>query len=76
MNFEGVKWSELIKMSAREEFESSKQENDPEVLAKALVNAQMALTDLQQKFKDQQEKIQKEQLKKHINMTRSTSKYE
>eukprot|EP01080_Neovahlkampfia_damariscottae_P008386 gene8386-211_t len=78
----GVKWSELIKMSAREEFESSKQENDPEVLARAMVNAQMALTDLQGKFKEQQEKLKAEQfkkdeeLKRNINMTRVTSKYE
>jgi hypothetical protein len=51
-------------------------------LAKALVNAQMALADLQDKFKAQQEKIQKEQdkkdeeLRRNIDMTRIKSKYE
>jgi uncharacterized protein YlxW (UPF0749 family) len=72
----------LLRVSARAEFESSKQENDPYVLAKALVNAQMALADLQDKFKAQQEKIQKEQdkkdeeLRRNIDMTRVKSKYE
>lgn len=45
----GVEWGKILRYSARQEIESSKQENDPEILARALVNARMALDDLQEK---------------------------
>jgi hypothetical protein len=65
----GVPWSQLLKMSAREEFESSKQEKDPYILAQALVNARMALDDLQEKYKKQQIQIQ-QNIEKHVEQTR------
>lgn len=78
----GTSWRDLIVTSARGEFENSKQENDPEILAKALVNAQMALTDLQEKFKMKQEELKKKQdledqeLLKNISSSRVRSKQE
>jgi hypothetical protein len=78
----GVSWRDLIHTSARAEFENSKQENDPEILARALVNAQMALTDLQEKFKQRQEFLRAEQdkkdeqLRRDIDLSRINSKYE
>lgn len=45
----GLPWADLIRTSAREELESSRQENDPEILARALVNARFALDDLIEK---------------------------
>ncbi len=45
----GLPFSALIKTSAREELESSKQEKDPEILARALVNARFAVDDLIEK---------------------------
>lgn len=40
---------DVIKASARAEIESSKEEKDPEVLARALVNARMAFDEIQEK---------------------------
>lgn len=62
--------SQLIKASAREEFESSKQEKDPEVLARALVNARMAIDELHEKYKSQQMKLESD-LIAHVNDTRT-----
>lgn len=44
-----MQWSDILRNSARQEIESSKQEKDPEILARALVNARMALDDAQEK---------------------------
>jgi hypothetical protein len=65
----GVSWGEMLKLSAREEFECSKQENDPEILARALVNGRMALDDVVDKYRKQQENFEN-QFTQHVEATR------
>ncbi|KAL9643150.1 hypothetical protein ABK040_001639 [Willaertia magna] len=68
----GVSWQAILKHSARQEMESSKEEKDPQILASALVNARMALDDMQEKFKLQQYKVQNNLLtNKKINQSSS-----
>jgi len=66
----GVMWGDLLKMSARQEIESSKQEKDPQILAQALVNARMALDEMEEKFHVQQRKVE-QQFSNHVNRTRT-----
>ncbi|EFC50663.1 predicted protein [Naegleria gruberi] len=66
----GVMWGDMIKLSARQEIESSKEEKDPQILAQALVNARMALDEIQEKYHQQQLKVQ-QQFTNHINNTRT-----
>ncbi|KAL0491318.1 hypothetical protein AKO1_009927 [Acrasis kona] len=53
----GRPWGLTIKNSARTEFEMSKQEKDPYVLAQSLINARMALDELQERYKKKQEQV-------------------
>jgi len=46
----GVEWSTILRYSAREEIESSKEEKDPYILAQALFNGEMALTEIQEQL--------------------------
>ncbi|KAF0972466.1 hypothetical protein FDP41_009369 [Naegleria fowleri] len=68
----GVMWGDLIKLSARQEIEASREEKDPQILAQALVNARMALDEMQEKFHAQQQKVQ-QQFTQHVNNTRMDS---
>jgi hypothetical protein len=69
-NISNIERSKLIRVSARAEFESSKQENDPEVLARALVNGRMALDEVHEKYKAKQTRVQQD-FTKDVSRTRT-----
>ena len=65
----GIPWSQSLKLSAREEFESSRQEKDPEILARALFNARLALDELGEKYEQQRDVVNR-QFEIQVNQSR------
>ena len=57
----GVPWRDIVRFSARKEFDSSKQEPDGEVLARALFNAQLAIDDFEEKLLKKQQSLENRQ---------------
>uniref|UniRef100_A0A7S1PK70 Complex 1 LYR protein domain-containing protein n=1 Tax=Percolomonas cosmopolitus TaxID=63605 RepID=A0A7S1PK70_9EUKA len=57
----GVAWRDILRFSARKEFEASKEERDEEVLARALFTAQMAIDDFEEKFLRRQNDLEERQ---------------
>ena len=49
---QGVPWNHRLKKQAREEFEASKEETDPLILARLLVTGRDCVQPIQQKFND------------------------
>lgn len=48
----GIPWNERLRKSARDEFETAKQERDPLIVARLLVMGRDSLQKIQQKFND------------------------
>ena len=65
----GIAWSQSLRLSARQEFESSREEKDPEILARALFNARMALDELEEKYEQQRDTIN-QKFTQHVNDVR------
>jgi hypothetical protein len=62
---DGVQWSKILKESARKEFEQSKNERDPIIIARLLVVGRQSLEILQNKFNEMEN-----QIKNRVNNTR------
>ena len=62
----GQEWSELLKKSARDEFEQARYEKDPLIVTQLLVVGRDSLSQLQRRFTDTQQ-----QMKDHMMKTKN-----
>ena len=56
-NERGVEWKEVIRESARKEFEAARHERDPEMVARLLLTGRDYLDQAMQKFLEKRQKI-------------------
>ena len=65
-NEDGVPWKDVLRESARKEFEEAREERDPLIVARLLVVGRQCVMDTQVKFNQMEE-----QMRKHVEGTRS-----
>eukprot|EP00996_Jenningsia_fusiforme_P005677 NODE_6696_length_544_cov_15.775758_g6274_i0.p2 GENE.NODE_6696_length_544_cov_15.775758_g6274_i0~~NODE_6696_length_544_cov_15.775758_g6274_i0.p2 ORF type:complete len:106 (+),score=25.64 NODE_6696_length_544_cov_15.775758_g6274_i0:180-497(+) len=72
----GKPWRLQLVASARKEFEQSKSLKDPEMIARSILNGQLALTELEQKFAAKLEQLRKQEQEVliHVQSTRNDKK--
>ncbi|KAK4524436.1 hypothetical protein GAYE_SCF03G2337 [Galdieria yellowstonensis] len=61
----GVSWGQVLKESARKEFEQARWEKDPETIARMLLNGRHSLMIIQEKFWEKQRSLETQWTKEH-----------
>ena len=67
----GRKWRDVLMESARKEFENSKQETDPEIIARAIFMGQQALIELDKKLAERNEQLLQQEAEILANIERT-----
>ena len=54
---QGLLWRDKLRVSARQEFEAARHLNDPEAIAKLLINGRQAVDQIMSKFLEKRESL-------------------